>query len=494
MTGITPRILHVIQQLSLGGAARGLIASGKYSCRLGDFRHDVVSLLRPDRRAINLAAEADMTVFDAPGKQELWNQIEHADVVQFHFWNTPELHDLLSDDLPAMRALVFCEINGEHPPHIITRDVVDYADIIVASSPLTLDLPLVRSLQSDQRALVFNGADFARLEGLHPKPRSTFNVGYIGTVDFAKMHPDYVAISAAINIPSARFIVCGDGGAASILKQQAHALGAEDRFEFRGYIEDVREVLADVDVFGYPLCEENYSAAELIVQEVMYASIPPVIFPFGGARNLVAHGENGLVVKDKADYVRAIQCLYENPDERARLGRNAATRARQMFGAENAAQRLNRIYARLMESPKRKREAKVTTRRSGAWALVRSLGNADGDFVTSLMAENDAETIAAERRIARVTPALGDIVLSYRNYYPDDGHLRLWAGLLMSGRQRPATATTELKRSVQLGCDHWRVYLYLAQAAEAAGSSVVAENALRVVRKMAPQYVAHPDV
>ena len=249
-----------------------------------------------------------------------------------------------------MRALIWCHVNGENPPHVITRDIAAAADLLLATGPSTLEVPLFRSMSPERVGLVLAGADFARLEGMQPKPHSTFNVGYIGTVDFVKMHPDFLEMSAAVEIPQARFIVCGEGGALEPLRRQAREAGNETRFEFRGYVEDVRQVLADLDVFGYPLCEENYSTSDLVLQEVMYAGIPPVVLPFGGTPHLVIHGESGLVARDKAHYVRSIHYLYSHPDERVRLGRNAASRARQCYGARERRRRVQRHLCPASES------------------------------------------------------------------------------------------------------------------------------------------------
>ena len=88
----------------------------------------------------------------------------------------------------------------------------------------------------------------------------------------------------------------------------------------------------------------------------------------------------------------------------------------------------------------------------------------------------------AEARIANVSPAFGDSILEYRNRYPDDGYLRLWAGLLLARRKRPAFAAAEFRQSIERGCDHWRIFWYLARAAREAGSATIADNALARVR------------
>ncbi|NJN82955.1 MAG: glycosyltransferase family 4 protein, partial [Caldilineaceae bacterium] len=131
--------------------------------------------------------------------------------------------------------------------------------------------------------MVWIGTDFERLAGLQAKAHHTFNVGYIGAVDFVKMHPNFVALCGRVDVPKVRFLVYGSGGGLETLRRQAEALQVAKRFEFGGYLDDIRPLLQRLDIFGYPLCEGTYASAEMVLQEAMFAGVPPVIFDYGGA-------------------------------------------------------------------------------------------------------------------------------------------------------------------------------------------------------------------
>ncbi len=280
-----PDVLHIIRCLGDGGASRSLIAMGKYSARRGGFRHRVVSLRRADGQAAEAATRAAMAVVDAPAVSTIQQEAESADLVQVHFSNTPELYELLRGELPAMRVLVRLNVGGASPPQVLTDELIEFADVVAAGSPHTLALPVCQRLSARERAqkltMLIPAADFERLEGLVPRRHAGFNVGYIGTVDFTKMHPEYVRMSAGVRVPGARFIVCGRGAAEASLVRQAARFGIADRLELRGYVEDIRSVLAELDVFGYPLCEDNYSTAEAVLHEAMFAGVPRWSSPTG---------------------------------------------------------------------------------------------------------------------------------------------------------------------------------------------------------------------
>ncbi|MGL6281475.1 MAG: glycosyltransferase, partial [Microcoleaceae cyanobacterium] len=188
----------------------------------------------------------------------------------------------LRSPLPAMRLLTWFHVAGNQPPQIIPEKLIHFSDFALCSSPYTADLPLFQNLPADlcqtKTGMVYDTTDFQRLGEINLRQHQGFNVGYIGTVDLVKMHPNYVPMSAKINIPQVKFIVCGHGNDHH-LKYQAEQLGVSTKFDWRGYVEDIKSVIEILDIFGYPLCEDNYSTAELVLQEAMYAGVPPVISP-----------------------------------------------------------------------------------------------------------------------------------------------------------------------------------------------------------------------
>ncbi|MCW5983231.1 MAG: glycosyltransferase [Bryobacteraceae bacterium] len=459
------KILHILDRLSGGGPARSLIALAEVQGRLGmPHRHRAVTLL-PDAYpyALILAKRAGIHVLRGPDPSALRKEIAGADIVQVHFWNNPYFYEFLRSAWPAMRLLLWSKILGDKPPQVITNLLANYVDFIAVTSPDTLDLPVLEPAVRQSSAAVVPGiADFERLSAFEPRPHDTFNVGYIGTVNRGKIHPNYVAMSEGIDIPNVRFVLCG--AAEEELRRAAATLAPDGRFEFRGFVENIKPVLETLDVFGYPLCEDTYATSEKSLQEAMYAGVPPVVFPHGGIRRLVRHGETGLVVHSEAEYREAIQSLYHNPAERRRLGANARAYARRHFSPEEAGRQFDRIYARLMEEPKRERRWEgAGPEESPARRFAESLGGAAAQFPASLSG-SDSE---AERLIAASSPllAMGEGgVFHYRAHYPNDPCLRFWSGLILLAQRRFPNAEQELRAAIALGTDPTRVAGYLSAA------------------------------
>ncbi|MDE5073206.1 MAG: glycosyltransferase, partial [Trichodesmium sp. St5_bin8] len=494
------KILHIIQQLSLGGASRSMIATAKYSSLMNvPQQHRILTLLPAVPEAASLAKTEGMYVINQVNKETIWREIEAADIVHIHFWNNPEIYELLHSEIPAMRVVFWFKIIGDKPPHIITKQLLEYTDFSMVTSPYTMDLPVFENISSENKNssldMVYGIADFDRLRDFKPKPHDTFNVGYIGTVDFAKMHSNYVGMSAKVNIQNVKFIVCG--GFNNYLQQEVEKLGLKELFDFRGYVENIRSVLEVLDVFGYPLCEDTYATSEKSLQEAMWAGVPPVVFPYGGVKKLVIHNQTGLIVHNEIEYKNAIEYLYFYPEERLRLSRNAREYARQNFHPEQGTKKINKIYTQLLKKPKRKHRWSID-KISGAELFIKSLGSTASHFSVSLTSENISELLAAENQIADSSPVLcnkhGGGIFNYRDYYSQDGYLRLWSGLVLQKQGQHHQAISEFTSAINLGCNNWRVGFYLATSAEKINRLDLAEKLLLQVIQKAPNFTPTTEI
>ncbi|QNH57127.1 glycosyltransferase [Limnospira indica] len=496
------KILHILQGFSLGGASRSVVAIAKDATQHKlDQVHCAISLTPAHPQAVKLAEMAGLQVIEAPSLETIYREITQADIVHIHFWNTPELYELLQLNLPPMRLLVWLKVVGDRSPHIVTSELVNYADILLATTPYSLEIPAIKSrsdlFTNNQIGVVPGIADFSRLESLNNRRHEGFNVGYIGTVDFSKLYQNYIPMSAGVQVPNIRFIVCG-GGIENSLKQQAASLGVAEKFEFRGYVEDIKSVLEILDVFGYPLVEDTYATSEKSLQEAMYAGIPPVVFPHGGIKGLVINNQTGLVVNSEQEYQQAIAYLYHHPQERLRLGNNARNYAKQYFNPQVSIDKIHETYKQLMEFPKRERRLTTGNPQTGAALFVQSLGDIDPRFKVSLTSNHLSEQLESDRHISRASPGLcnpgGGGLFHYRNCYPQDGYLRFWSALVLQTQGRHQEAVNEFYQAWQNGCNIWRVLWYLANSAEQMGNHNLAQQAINRVLELIPNFTPAADM
>ena len=252
-------------------------------------------------------------------------------------------------------------------------------------------------------------------------------------------------------------MLCGDGDAARELAHRAQAIGAAERFEFRGQIGRIGEALRDFDLFGYPLVPRAASS-DLSLKEAMYAGVPPVALDDTGAEELVVDGETGVIADDPAAYTRAIELLHADPGERRRLSENARRHAAERWSPESLAPRWKECHQRVLELPRREGRALDAPPRGtppGAWRFMAGLGEKAQDFELSLSGASE-DAIAADHRIRASGPAIAyqdGGLLDHRRRYPAEPELALWTGLFLTGQGRNALAAAEFARAEELGID-----------------------------------------
>ena len=449
--------LFIISSLQ-GASSRSLLAMVPHLIRHG-FRISLISLETSPPQGLRRFEGAGCRVLDAPPSETVLREIGRADVVQLEWWNQAVVVDLMrSTELPPARLTIYCHVAGDSFPVLVSDALIAFADVCIGCSPYTVEVPAFGRLTPKERAektaMVYATTDLSRLEGLAPRPHEGFNVGYVGRLSFRKLHPRFIAMSTAVRVPEAHFIVCGGGpgGEIEILRRQAENLGSAERFRFPGFVEDIRSYFEIFDVYGYPLCENP--GAELNLQEALYAGVPPVVFPLGGIRHMVQHEENGLVVHSEREYSAAIEYLYHHPGERRRLGEGARRFARATFGAERSAASLAGVFRELLKRPKRRRSwpadgdlENVSASSRGARWLVESLGEGAGPLRVSLGAEGDEVVAAADAEIAEFSEFALWLLELHARQHPEDGHLALWIALIHGRRGRIEEAAVGLERA-----------------------------------------------
>lgn len=485
----------------MGGGTRAVVSVARLSSETESFVHRFISLRECSTETKSFFASHNLPFIAAPSRDSLIEACRDSDLVQLNWWNSPEMGEFLHSCLPPMRLLAWCHVGGYAIPQMIPETLIGFVDYAAACSAYTYDSPAFRSLPTESRlrktGLFFAATDPSRVEHIQRRPHDAFNVGYVGTVDYVKMHREFVSMSANIQIPNIRFIICGQGRAESHIRAEAARRGLQERFDLRGHVDDIRAVFEILDVYGYPLCEDTYAGSELNLQEAMLAGIPAVVFPHGGLRGLVLDNLTGYVVDSAASYREAIEHLYRHPQERLRLGENARSYARAMFDPDRTARQFCRVYRELLRSPKRERRwpdtltgvcGGVPSRYRGAEMFLESLENRDGRFAGSYTASDLRSVLEAENSLRYCSPLLFNALERYVSFYPTDPYLLLWSGLAAWGAGEQLQALTSIAAAATHGLSHWRAFWYMAQLGREMDDAMLCRTALERVLAAAQDF------
>jgi glycosyltransferase involved in cell wall biosynthesis/tetratricopeptide (TPR) repeat protein len=128
---------------------------------------------------------------------------------------------------------------------------------------------------------------------------------------------------------------------------------------------------------------------------------------------------------------------------------------------------------------------------SGAELFIQSLGETAQPFIISMTSRNIQELLTVEQTIAVSSLWLTEgreKLFQYHQNYPNDSYLNLWTGLARQQHEQHAEAISNFLIAINQGRNHWRVAWYLAQSAEKIKDWTLAENALRAILQVEPNF------
>lgn len=143
----------------------------------------------------------------------------------------------------------------------------------------------------------------------------------------------------------ARFVLVGDTDAnpAAVPREQLEAWSREGAVEWWGHRTDMPEVFRQADVACLPSYGEGLPK---VLLEAAAAGLPIVATDVPGCREVVADGENGLLVlpRDAAQLAGALQALIEHPGKRRAMGRAGRERVLREFTTEHVVRQTLDLY------------------------------------------------------------------------------------------------------------------------------------------------------
>lgn len=437
------KILHITPHLG-GGVGRVILNYLSKAKDYPSFAHKAVCLDYANHKAVEVAKKVGFSLFDnmSAKKGEVLGMIADSDIVLIHWWNHPLLYDfLVRAELPPCRVVMWSHISGFHSPYVFTEKIFRYSDLFVFTTPVSHEAKEAQDLSEEMKKklrVVWSTGGVEHVKNVKPKAHKCFNVGYIGTVDYCKMHPDFLNMCSQIDIPDVNFIVCG-GPKEKEMQQEAECLGIDRKFTFTGLVSDITKYLSAFDMFGYPLAPYHYGTCDQTLQESMAAGVVPVVFSNSMESYMVKDGVTGIVAKDKDEYIKALQDLYHNHELRNKLSHNAKEYAMRTFSLEKLMSEWGKVFNEVLNFPKTIRKWKNTKSNldmSHADVFLESLGSYKEDFVSYCNAESEKDKRKAAEKIKKLAKSVNwnaetkGTVHHYTSFFPNDRHLSVWSQLM----------------------------------------------------------------
>jgi glycosyltransferase involved in cell wall biosynthesis len=154
--------------------------------------------------------------------------------------------------------------------------------------------------------------------------------------------------SVRVKIPGARLLLAGDGPCRAGLESLALQHGLSDAVIFAGFVEDVSQVYAALDVFVFPSLAEPLGTSLLAA---MAWGLPVLAVASGGVPEYVEDGGNGLLVAqpDVGLFSDGMVRLLRDEALRKTLGQAARQTMAERFSAARMVENTIHVYEDVLE-------------------------------------------------------------------------------------------------------------------------------------------------
>lgn len=148
--------------------------------------------------------------------------------------------------------------------------------------------------------------------------------------------------------PQTRLWIAGIGPLETKIRALSTQLGLDASVSFLGFVKDLPDLLALVDIQVHPSHSEG---VPLAICEGMAASIPIVASEVGGLPEILNYGLSGILIRpgDDHEFVDAVVRLVHDPEERALLGQSARHFIENNYSLTRAVSELELTYQGLWD-------------------------------------------------------------------------------------------------------------------------------------------------
>lgn len=387
---------------------------------------DIFVCMEPPEKdlAISIMQQSGIRLFICPNQKDIDCLLTASDIVQIEWWHHPLIAEWMCKNNIRARLIVWSHTSGLHYPSI-PRNFVALPHVFLFTSPISRQVIIEKS--TNRVDVVHSSGGF---DDIPPVSRSKrlkrLSYGYLGSLNFAKLHPEVIDFIKAVEIPGFAVDFFGDPSSNKDLKTLAERAGIPDRVNICGFTERPYDVLRDMDVFVYLLNPYHYGTTENALLEAMACGVVPVVLNNPIEASIVSHGHSGIVVDSPWSFSQAISYLNSKPDERCRISDAACHEIRAKFSLEHTEKQLTTHYLSLMKCQKADFEFGPIFGNSPAEWFASCLGS-----YRSFFAENGGAELR-KRRLQH--PVLYETSKSsafhYHRYFPDDPMLTNWITML----------------------------------------------------------------
>ena len=360
---------------------------------------------------------------------EIEAELRKADIVLINWSHHPAMTRFLAY-FPAVsvRSMMWCHVSGNYFPYVEPK-LLDKFDQVIFATPYSLQLPQIRSLGEkyikEHFSVVYGLNDLKKFQNVSRATHETFNIGYVGTLGFCKLHPQFVEYCAAVDVPNVKFLMVGAPSTKEVLLKQADQFGIADRFQFWGQVSNVPRALEQMDLFSYLLNPQHFGATENALLEAMASGLPTIALDQCVEHHIIKNEITGLLVRSPKEYGEAVRRLYEQRNEATLMGERAQRTTLEYYAIERNRERFMAACRRAADCDKHILDfSEIFSGDPADWFLS----------AVNMNRECFEENRAYDAGLIFHEPTKGSPV-HYSSYFPQDDRLAAWTRQLTEGGQ-----------------------------------------------------------
>lgn len=440
------RILHIAAHM---GAGAGKAISGM-AISDGANKHRIILLDKPEKLDhIVRCRQNGIAVLICAQKEQVKREVSETDVVVVDWWHHPLTYKTLAgiSEIPS-RIVLWSHVNGLNYPRLKPEFAAGF-DACMFTSKASFQNPdwnhEERAGIQERSDLVYGMGDF-QPQGFPAKQRYDIRhkvrIGYVGSLDYAKLHPDFARwLKAAIDCDkNIRFEIAGD--LTQALSEDVEKMGISKNVQFLGFRTDIQKLLPSWDIFIYLLNPFNFATTENALLEAMASGLPVVASDGDVERTIIEDGENGFLAADKNIFAQKIKELSENTELRKALGRKAREDMIEKYDAERNLFRFDAVMNGVMKSPKKSHDFKSVFGEDAFGWFLSGCGKDEAERLKELSEYSRKENLDWEEAVLSAGGFEGiykgqskGSVEQFSRYYPGDKRLKNLARIMKESQE-----------------------------------------------------------
>ena len=251
-------------------------------------------------------------------------KIKNSDIVILHWWHHPLMAKFLYNfPQTKTRLIIWVHISGCTYP-IVQQSFLEKAHHILFATPYSYENPFWNNKNTIMsKSDVVYGLGKIETPNIVHKENDNLTIGYLGTLNFSKLHPNYVKFCKNVikDFPNVKFVMVGNAN--ETLKKDIINSKLEKNFEFTGYVNDIYSQLKRFDIFAYFLNPYHFGATENALLEAMAYKIPVITLNQSVEKHIIKNMETGILIENENNFSDAVKLLIKNKKLKEKLTTNA---------------------------------------------------------------------------------------------------------------------------------------------------------------------------